>query len=381
MERSIYVSKDYDELKSKFNITRRWRTDGKYEPFVYIIQEVSTGKLYIGSRYGKDSLESDLGKTYFTSSKIIKWMDDFRSFDIVSLIPCASNHDAIMLEGNLIKETNAVYSDKYLNQAYPNIGFNGGQPEMFTAKDMYGNKFFISKNDERYISGELRGLRKGSSMPESFKELTSKKMKGKVAVKDKNNKCSIVSKDDPRYLDGLLIPVSCGNSPSEETRKKISDSNKGRIVSEESRKKSSEANKGKILSLEHIQIIKDTHTGKVVSEETRRKLSIANKGKKRTLEQNKENRERNLGNNHTQETKNKLSKAFSNMVWINNTGNNKRVLSEDVQAWLNKGWVLGRIKYKHKKERVKVTCPYCNKIGPKSSMIRWHFDNCRSLRA
>ena len=56
--------------------------------------------------------------------------------------------------------------------------------------------------------------------------------------------------------------------PSEETRRKISEGNKGKVLSEETRKKLSKISKGK-----------------VVSQETRKKVSEANKGKRRTEEQ------------------------------------------------------------------------------------------------
>jgi group I intron endonuclease len=55
---------------------------------------------------------------------------------------------------------------------------------------------------------------------------------------------------------------------SEETRKKISEANKGRTVSEETRKKISEANKGKMA----------WNKGKLASKETKKKLSESHMG-------------------------------------------------------------------------------------------------------
>ena len=68
---------------------------------------------------------------------------------------------------------------------------------------------------------------------------------------------------------------------SEETKRKVSDANKGRTQSEETRKKRSEALKGKTLS-----------------EETKRKMSEVRKGKSNAF----------YGKSHSEETKRKLRK-------------------------------------------------------------------------
>lgn len=60
---------------------------------------------------------------------------------------------------------------------------------------------------------------------------------------------------------------SIGRHHSEETRRKMSESHKGKILSEETKRKLSEANKGNTY-----------HKGKKHSEETRIKISEANKG-------------------------------------------------------------------------------------------------------
>ena len=72
---------------------------------------------------------------------------------------------------------------------------------------------------------------------------------------------------------------------SEETRRKISEANKGKIVSEETRRKLSEAQKGKPHSEETKRKMSETKKGesnhffgKKHSEETKRKISEAGKG-------------------------------------------------------------------------------------------------------
>lgn len=98
---------------------------------------------------------------------------------------------------------------------------------------------------------------------------------------------------------------------SEETKKKISEANKGKKkppFSKEHRKKIGEALKGRIFSEEtikkmqgkkfseeHKKKISESKKGKIPSEETRLKISRANKGQKRTEESRKKMSELNKG--------------------------------------------------------------------------------------
>ena len=68
---------------------------------------------------------------------------------------------------------------------------------------------------------------------------------------------------------------------SDETRKKLSESHKGKTHSNETRKKMSELHKGKTLSDETRKKMSELHKGKTLSDETRKKLSESHKGKKR----------------------------------------------------------------------------------------------------
>jgi hypothetical protein len=65
---------------------------------------------------------------------------------------------------------------------------------------------------------------------------------------------------------------------SEDTRRKLSEANKGKIFSPETRRKLSEANKGRILSPETRRKMSEARRGKIIPPETRRKMSEANKG-------------------------------------------------------------------------------------------------------
>lgn len=92
-------------------------------------------------------------------------------------------------------------------------------------------------------------------------------------------------------------------SHSEETRRKISQTMKGRLVSKETGRKIGLAKKGqkyKPFSIETRRKMSIAHTGKIVSTETRHKLSIANTGEKNPM----------YGKTHSEETKQKISMSL-----------------------------------------------------------------------
>lgn len=84
---------------------------------------------------------------------------------------------------------------------------------------------------------------------------------------------------------------------SEESKRKISEFNKGKIVSMETRIKMSNAQKGKIFSEEHRKNLSLANLGKKHSIETKKKMSLAKIGEKNTF----------YGKHHTEETRKRIS--------------------------------------------------------------------------
>ena len=89
-----------------------------------------------------------------------------------------------------------------------------------------------------------------------------------------SNKSRIVSEETKRKMS------ESSKNPSEETRRKISEANKGSTRSEETRRKMSESGKVKIFSEEHKRKLSESGKVKIFSEEHRKKIGSVTKGTK-----------------------------------------------------------------------------------------------------
>ena len=138
---------------------------------------------------------------------------------------------------------------------------------------------------------------------------------------------------------GILHNMTDGgegiSNPSEETRRKMSETHKGKIVSEESRKRIGEANKNP--SEETRRKKSDANRGennpnygKTTSEETRKKLSEA-------LKNPSEETRRKIGEaskNRSKEILKKIGEAQKGRKWWNDgCGNRKRMVECPGDGW------------------------------------------------
>lgn len=118
--------------------------------------------------------------------------------------------------------------------------------------------------------------------------------------------------------------IHTGKKISEEHKIKISNGNKGKILSEETRKKISILNTGKKRSEEVKKGMSERQTGKILSEETKRKIGRKgednkNYGRKISEEQRQNMSKARVGYKHTKEAKKNMSKAQSgknNAAWL-----------------------------------------------------------------
>ena len=108
-----------------------------------------------------------------------------------------------------------------------------------------------------------------------------------------------------------------------ETRRKMSEAQKGHAVTDETRRKMSESNKGKHHSEETRIKLSESLEGRTLSDETRRKMSEARKGKHLSEETKKKIAEANKGQHRSEEYKRKMSEARKGKTW--KVINDKRV--------------------------------------------------------
>ena len=101
-----------------------------------------------------------------------------------------------------------------------------------------------------------------------------------------------------------------GSKYSEETRKKLIAYQSTRPpISEETRRRMSETRKGRVYSEEWRRHISEGQKGKKLSEETRRRISEVQKGHKQKLETIEKRRQSLIGKKHTDEAKRRMSES------------------------------------------------------------------------
>jgi hypothetical protein len=163
---------------------------------------------------------------------------------------------------------------------------------------------------------------------------------------------------------------------SKETRRKISEANKGREVSIETRRKISEAHTGHVVSDETKEKIRRGHKGlsshrkdlsyeqeygKEKSDEIKEKLSEGHPnfsgsnnpyyGKKHSLEIRKKISDR-IHANSTPEERSKIACTTKNRIWVKNEeiNENKMIPQSEINYYIENGWQRGRLSFKRTKE-------------------------------
>lgn len=86
-------------------------------PYVYRLTDKTNDKRYIGSRYGKKCEPSDLGVTYFTSSKVVSklFRDDPERFE-KQIIVTGTTEYVIKVEKMMLELYDAVVSEEFYNR-------------------------------------------------------------------------------------------------------------------------------------------------------------------------------------------------------------------------------------------------------------------------
>lgn len=149
----------------------------------------STNKLddgYMGSGLRLTAAYKKYGIENFTK-EILKFFDSRKEY---------ADYEAEVVNEVLIKDPNC-YNVMLGGEYLTTMG-------VVIVKDKNNNKFGVSVDDPRYISGELVGL-----------------TKGKIPVKDRYGKYFMVSVNDERYLSGELTAIWRGRKHSDKTKDKM----------------------------------------------------------------------------------------------------------------------------------------------------------------
>lgn len=87
------------------------------QPYAYLLEDIATGRKYIGCRFAKGCDPSDLGVSYFTSSVVVSEL--FKSEPerfLKSILMTGTAEEVIEFEKKLIDDCNAVINDGYYNR-------------------------------------------------------------------------------------------------------------------------------------------------------------------------------------------------------------------------------------------------------------------------
>lgn len=216
----------------------------------YIIYEIINNinnKKYIGCHVTENILDDYMGSGVYLKNAISKYGVD--NFEKIILHFCSSNEEMLNKERELVNE-DIVNSTEYYNltlggNSWYHINNNLDKYRHYfqnkvIVTDKAGNILKVSRDDERYISGELTTINKNkivcrnkngdiyhiSNDDERYisGELFSIH-KGLVLVKDDSGKMMHVSKDDERYINGELKSFWFNRVHSIETKMKIGKAN------------------------------------------------------------------------------------------------------------------------------------------------------------
>jgi group I intron endonuclease len=181
-------------------------------------------------------------------------------------------------------------------------------PENLTAREQYWIDFFDSMNPEKGFNLKEAGPA-GQPNEDTRKKMGAAHKKNwetrdRTVTEEEKNRLREISKKGTEVLQNRPM--------SEETKRKISEANRGRQVSEEEKerlremsRKQAELNRGKKrppMSEEQKEKLREVHVGRKASEETKRKMSESHKRKAIEDPDYRKNRSRST----SEETKEKL---------------------------------------------------------------------------
>ena len=195
--------------------------------YVYRITNKIENKHYYGCRTTKLEPKDDLGSKYFSSAKDMSFIKDQKEnphnykYKIIKIF--STREEAINLEIRLHSKFNVGINPKFYNQAKQTT-IKRDTTGMFPARNKDGEIFMISRDDPRFISGELTA---NSKQPRGeftleHRENLSKALTGKPKSKEhiqkgidtKLKNGTYKGKNHPRFKGYYVTPMGTFESPA-----------------------------------------------------------------------------------------------------------------------------------------------------------------------
>lgn len=187
-------------------------------PYTYVITFLITGQRYYGVRYSKFADPVELGKTYFSSSKLIKSLIkeyglSYFNFEIRKIFD--DRNKACLWESKVLKRLDAAHSNVWLNRRNNEGNFYA------RGKHSSESKIKMSLSKKGKYLGRKGLSRFGYDNP----------MYGKNHSEETKRKMSEIAKKRPykkASADSVLkrIKANTGKLRSEETKRKMSEARK-----------------------------------------------------------------------------------------------------------------------------------------------------------
>jgi len=202
-----------------------------YQPYTYLIGWSNLDRWYCGCRYAHTNSNnlanpSDLWITYFTSSKIVhQFRKQHGEPDVIEVRMIFKTKEQTMkCEEKVLTKLDAVKNEKWLNRANNGKQFNNTSEETRRKMSESGKKKKLTEEHKQKIRDNHCSLKPGFVGPN----------KGRKFSKESAQKHSEWMKNNFKH--------------TEETKRKMSELNKGKKLTEEHKQKLSLAKKGKLHS-------------------------------------------------------------------------------------------------------------------------------------
>jgi hypothetical protein len=194
-------------------------------PYFYIIRHISSGKMYAGSRWGKNCHPNDLLKTYITHSNKIKNIiskEGLDSFEVLRIDSYCDGLHPYDYEKSFLEINNCAESDTWIN-GHNNHLFVYGTKEY---KNFMIRKYGVDNPNKLFSTRQkIKTTRKSrnTEYQEKRKQTSLIKYGAEHHMKSESFRT--------KFADNMLDKTGYTNpSYNPEIKKKISAANKGKIL-------------------------------------------------------------------------------------------------------------------------------------------------------